>query len=53
MLVEMAIGDAYGDAFENAGKDLPRALHDGLENGPWGKAFLLALDVRLEGLKTG
>jgi ADP-ribosyl-[dinitrogen reductase] hydrolase len=28
-------------------QDLPTALHDGLENGPWGKDYLRELDSRL------
>jgi ADP-ribosyl-[dinitrogen reductase] hydrolase len=28
-------------------QDLPRALHDGLERGPWGRDYLLEVDGRL------
>jgi hypothetical protein len=46
MLVELAIGDAYGAGFEYAADRIPR-LVSGLENGLFGRDYLSKLDRRL------
>ena len=49
MLLELAIGDAYGAGFEYA-NDLPQHLVETLENGPYGRDYLVALDKQLPSL---
>ena len=62
MLLELAVGDAYGAGFEyvhpaiampaaalscQIEQDLPQPLIDNLENGPYGKNYLRKLDREL------
>jgi ADP-ribosylglycohydrolase len=44
-IAEMAL--AAGSCCEEVAQDLPQHLIDGLENGPYGRDYLRALDARL------
>jgi hypothetical protein len=48
MIIEGAIGDAYGAGFDkNMENDLPRWLYDDLENEQFGRDYILNIDNEL------